>query len=61
MFKPNMQYFVNIHPFDMVSFQLLSFRRSFDLVKHSEFDYITDSLHGTHASFHIILVSEHKI
>ena len=48
MFKPSMQYFIKNHLFDNVSFELLSYRRSFYLVKRSEFDYITDSLHGTH-------------
>ena len=37
------------------SFELLSYRRLFYLVKRSEFDHITDSLHDTHAPFHTIL------
>jgi len=40
------------------SFELFFCRRSFYLVKRSEFDHITDSLHGTHPPFHISFVSE---
>jgi len=54
MFKSSMQYFVKTHLFDNVSFELLSSRRSFYLVKRSEFDYTTNSLHRTHPLFHII-------
>jgi len=39
--------------FNIVSFELLSCQRSFYLVKRSEFEYITGTLHGTHAPFHI--------
>jgi len=42
--------------FDIVSFQLLSCRKSLYLIKRDEFDYIIDSLHGTHPPFHITLL-----
>jgi len=32
----------------IVTFQLLSCRKSFYLVKLSDFEYITDSLHGSY-------------
>jgi len=35
------------------SFELFSCRRSFYLVKRSEFGHITISLYGTHTPFHI--------
>jgi len=38
---------------NIVSFELLSCRRSFYLVKCSEFEYITGNLHGMHTSSHI--------
>jgi len=38
-----------------VSFELFSCQKSFYLVKRSEFDHISDSLHGTRAPFHITL------
>jgi len=41
MFKPNIQYFVKTHLFDIISFKLHSCQTSFCLVKHSDFDYIT--------------------
>jgi len=53
MFKPNMQYFVKTHLFDIVSFELFSNRKSFYLVKHSEFDYITSFLYVMHPPFRI--------
>jgi len=53
MFKPSIQYFVKTHLFSNVIFDLLSCRRSFYLVKRSEFDYITGSLHSTQLPFHI--------
>jgi len=54
MFKLSMQYFVKTHLFDIISFQLLYYRRSYDLVKRNEFDHIIDFLHSTHTPFHII-------
>jgi len=41
--------------YNIVSFQLFSCRRSSYLVKRNKFDYITSSLHGTHAPFQITL------
>jgi len=42
---------------NIVSFVLLSYRKYFYLVTRSEFDYITDSLYGTHAR----TVSHHRL
>jgi len=42
---------------NIISFQLFSRRRSFYLMKRSDFKYITGSLHGTHPPFHIIISS----
>ena len=42
------------HLFDIVSFQLLSCRRSLYLVNVTSLINITDSLHNTHPPFHII-------
>jgi len=53
MFKPSMQYFIKTHLFDIASFELLSYRKSFCLVKHSDFEYINDSLHDTRPPFHV--------
>jgi len=42
---------------NIVSFELLSCRRSLYLVKRNEFEYIIGSLHDTHALFHIRVAS----